>query len=283
MMKKIAKCLITLSLLLAVAGCSPSFTYNNLGWLSGFWIDDYVDLNNEQAEKFEHIVKTSRDWHRETQLPLYKHDLESLKLMLETDVNHAQLKQHFSQAKQHWQTLVDKLEPELIDLANALSYEQRVEFVAALQDKINEEYLEHQEKSAEQHKQERLDENLENYKEWFGTKLSAEQKALIESASNTRISTFLLWMQYKQKRLDALKSLFMQKTKPADFDQQLAVIINNRLAFMSDELIKADDKNLDDYVTLLLALKPTLTDKQRRNVREELDDLIDDVSDLMND
>ena len=85
------------------------------------------------------------------------------------------------------------------------------------------------------------------------------------------------------KAFRCFKILVYAKTKPADFDQQLAVIINNRLAFMSDELIKADDKNLDDYVTLLFALKPTLTDKQRRNVREELDDLIDDVTDLMND
>lgn len=47
MMKKIVKCLIILSLFLGVVGCFFSFIYNNLGWLLGFWIDDYVDLNNE--------------------------------------------------------------------------------------------------------------------------------------------------------------------------------------------------------------------------------------------
>ncbi len=282
-MKKLSKYLIILSLLFSVAGCSPSFTYNNLGWLSGFWIDDYVDLNGDQADKFKHIVKTSRDWHRETQLPLYKSDLESLKSMLDKQVNHSELKAHFVQAKQHWQTLVDKIEPELIELANSLTYKQRVEFVAALQENINDEYKEHEEKTPEQHAQERLEENLENYKEWFGTKLSAQQQTLIENSSNSRISTFLLWMQYKQKRLDALKTLFMQEEKPADFDSKLAVIINDRFAFMSDELIAADDKNLDNYVSLLLELKPTLTDKQRRNIHDEFDELIEEVSDLIDD
>ena len=282
-MKKLSKYLIVFSLLFTVAGCSPSFTYNNLDWLSGFWIDDYVDLNSDQTDKFKHIVKTSRDWHRETQLPLYKRDLESLKSMLDKQVDHNELKAHFVQAKQHWQTLVDKIEPELIDLANSLSYEQRVEFVAALQENINDEYKEHEEKSPEQHKKERLEENLENYKEWFGTKLSAQQQTLIENSSNTRVSTFLLWMQYKQKRLDTLKTLFMQKQKPADFNQQLAVIINDRFAFMSDELVAADDKNLDNYVNLLLELKPTLTEKQCRNIHDEFDELIEEVSDLIND
>jgi len=114
-------------------------------------------------------------------------------------------------------------------------------------------------------------------------KNGSQPKTLIENSSNTRVSTFLLWMQYKQKRLDTLKALFMQKQKPADFDSQLAVIINDRFAFMSDELVAADDKNLDNYVNLLLELKPTLTDKQRRNVRDEFDELIEEVSDLIND
>ena len=52
---------------------------------------------------------------------------------------------------------------------------------------------------------------------------------------------------------------------------------------MSDELIAADDKNLDNYVNLLVELKPTLTDKQRRNVRDEFDELIEEVSDLIDD
>lgn len=75
----------------------------------------------------------------------------------------------------------------------------------------------------------------------------------------------------------------MQEEKPADFDSKLAVIINDRFAFMSDELIAADDKNLDNYVSLLLELKPTLTDKQRRNIHDEFDELIEEVSDLIDD
>ncbi len=282
-MKKRLKPLIVLCVFLTLAGCSASFTYNNLGWLSGFWIDDYVDLNSEQADKFEHIVRTSRDWHRETQLPLYKRDLESLKAMLDTQINHSELKAHFVQVKQHWQTLVEKVEPEIIDLANSLTYKQRMEFVAALQENINDEYKEHEQKTAEQHAKERLEESLKNYKEWLGSKLSAQQKLLIENTLNNRSNTFLLWMQYKQRRLDALKALFMQKQKPADFDQQLAVIINSRDAFMSDELINVDNKNLDNYVELLLALKPTLSDKQRLSVLNKFDELIEEISDLMND
>tara|TARA_Y100000782_G_scaffold113675_1_gene147384 strand:- start:2296 stop:3141 length:846 start_codon:yes stop_codon:yes gene_type:complete len=281
-MKNLLKNLIILCLVMGTLGCSPSFTYNNLGWLSGFWIDDYVDLNSEQSDKFKQIVKTSRDWHRETQLPLYKKDLESLKAMLDVDVNQQQLKKHFLQAKQHWQTLVEKLEPDLINLANSLSIEQRTEFVAAIQASIDDEYEEYQKKTPAEYKKKRLEEELENYKEWLGT-LSNEQKELIETATNDRIETSLLWLEYKQTRLDALKKLFTAESKPEDFDQALAVIINNRSLYMSEALIKADDENLDNYVKLLVALKATLTAKQRRNIDEEFDELIEEVSDLIDD
>ena len=106
--EKIAKYLIALSILLGIAGCSPSFTYNNLGWLSGFWIDDYVDLNSEQADKFKHIVQTSRDWHRETQLPLYKRDLEHLKSLLDKNVSHDELKTHFLSCQTALANISDK-------------------------------------------------------------------------------------------------------------------------------------------------------------------------------
>jgi len=281
-MKNLLKNLIILCLVMGTLGCSPSFTYNNLGWLSGFWIDDYVDLNSQQSDKFKQIVKTSRDWHRETQLPLYKKDLESLKSMLDVDVNQQQLKQHFLQAKQHWQTLVEKLEPDLINLANSLSIEQRTEFVAAIQASIDDEYEEYKKKTLAEHKKERLEENLENYKEWLG-KLSNEQKQLIETAANDRIETSLLWLEYKQTRLDVLKQLFTAESKREDFDQALAVIINNRSLYMSEALIKADDENLDNYVELLVALQGTLTQKQRRNIHDEFDELIEQVSDLIDD
>ncbi|MEZ7276146.1 DUF6279 family lipoprotein [Pseudoalteromonas sp. 68 DY56-GL68] len=281
-MNNLLKYFVILCLVFATVGCSASFTYNNLGWLSGFWIDDYVDLNSQQSDKFKQIVKTSRDWHRETQLPLYKKDLESLKSMLDVDVNQQQLKQHFLQAKQHWQTLVEKLEPDLINLANSLSIEQRTEFVAAIQASIDDEYEEYKKKTLAEHKKERLEENLENYKEWLG-KLSNEQKKLIETAANDRIETSLLWLEYKQTRLDALKQLFTAESKREDFDLALAVIINNRSLYMSEALIKADDENLDNYVELLVALQGTLTQKQRRNIHDEFDELIEQVSDLIDD
>ena len=106
---------------------------------------------------------------------------------------------------------------------------------------------------------------------------------LIETATNDRIETSLLWLEYKQTRLDALKKLFTAESKPEDFDQALAVIINNRSLYMSEALIKADDENLNNYVKLLVALKATLTAKQRRNIDEEFDELIEEVSDLIDD
>ncbi|XQF91778.1 hypothetical protein ACOBV8_20235 (plasmid) [Pseudoalteromonas espejiana] len=52
---------------------------------------------------------------------------------------------------------------------------------------------------------------------------------------------------------------------------------------MSDELINSNEANLDLYVNLLLELNTTLSAKQRENVNYEFDELIDTLTDLIND
>ena len=44
--------------LLALTGCSSKFAYNNFDWLVYWYVDDYVELTNEQEDLFD--VKIDR-------------------------------------------------------------------------------------------------------------------------------------------------------------------------------------------------------------------------------
>ncbi|MEI8640631.1 hypothetical protein P4S68_04010 [Pseudoalteromonas sp. Hal099] len=52
---KVSRVAIALSLLF-LCSCSASFTYNNLTWLSSFWVDDYIDLNKQQNKQLKSII-----------------------------------------------------------------------------------------------------------------------------------------------------------------------------------------------------------------------------------
>ncbi|XQF91780.1 hypothetical protein ACOBV8_20245 (plasmid) [Pseudoalteromonas espejiana] len=56
--KKFPRALVVLSMLF-LCSCSASFTYNNLTWLSSFWVDDYIDLNKQQNKQLKVLLLTT--------------------------------------------------------------------------------------------------------------------------------------------------------------------------------------------------------------------------------
>lgn len=279
----ILKCRIAVigALLIALSGCSASFTYNNIGWLSAFWIDDYVDLTKQQSKQAKALIKQSRDWHRKTQLPLYRQDLLSLQKLLINNPSKQALLSHFQGAKVHWQSLVLYVKDDLVALAMSLSAQQRQEFVDAIAKDMADDVEQFNEQTELERKQERLERQLDTYKDWLGP-LDDQQIALISQANSEFQSTFLLWQAYKQARLDKLKQVFFDpQLSREQFISQLSMVITEREAFMSDELIRLDANNAKHYVQLLINLRATITAKQLKHANAEFADMLKDIEQLI--
>ncbi|MFU2511960.1 DUF6279 family lipoprotein [Pseudoalteromonas sp. ASV78] len=270
-------------LLIALSGCSATFTYNNIGWLSAFWIDDYVDLSKQQNKQAKALIKQSRDWHRKTQLPLYRQDLLSLQELLTENPSEQALLAHFQSAKAHWQSLVWYVKDDLITLALSLSEQQRQEFVDAIAKDMADDIDEFNQQTASERVQERLERQLDTYKDWLGP-LDDQQVSLITQANSEFQSTFLLWQAYKQTRLDKLTQVFFDAQLSRDeFISQLSAVITQREAFMSDELIRLDADNSKRYVQLLINLRATLTAKQLKHANAEFAAMLKDIDQLIED
>lgn len=277
---KLSKLVFILSLLF-IASCSTSFAYNNLGWLSSFWVDDYVDLNKSQSKQLKAIINDTRDWHREVELPKYKADLLDLRQLLNNEADTAQLMEKITQVKQHWRNLLLHTSDPLIELAMTLTPSQRNEMVENIREKINEEIQEHTSLTKDEHLQQRLERQLDYYKQWLG-KLTSEQQTLISQANSAHTSTSNLWYDYKLTRLAALEALFTQQTlSEAEFTQRLRTIITEREQYMSNELLELNEQNLKAYAQLLLKLNKTLSSKQLAHVDEEFADLVGTVNELL--
>ncbi len=277
---KLSKLVFILSLLF-IASCSTSFAYNNLGWLSSFWVDDYVDLNKSQSKQLKAIINDTRDWHREVELPKYKADLLDLRQLLNNEADTAQLMEKITQVKQHWRNLLLHTSDPLIELAMTLTPSQRNEMVENIRKKINEEIQEHTSLTKDEHLQQRLERQLDYYKQWLG-KLTSEQQTLISQANSAHTSTSNLWYDYKLTRLAALEALFTQQTlSEAEFTRQLRTIITEREQYMSNELLELNEQNLKAYAQLLLKLNKTLSSKQLAHVDEEFADLVGTVNELL--
>jgi len=240
-----------------------------------------VDLNKSQSKQLKAIINDTRDWHREVELPKYKADLLDLRQLLNNEADTAQLMEKITQVKQHWRNLLLHTSDPLIELAMTLTPSQRNEMVENIREKINEEIQEHTSLTKDEHLQQRLERQLDYYKQWLG-KLTSEQQTLISQANSAHTSTSNLWYDYKLTRLAALEALFSQQTlSEAEFTQELHTIITEREQYMSNELLEQNEQNLKAYAHLLLKLNKTLSVKQLAHVDEEFADLVGTVNDLL--
>lgn len=274
---------LLVALIVFLSGCSATFTYNNIGWLSGFWIDDYIDLNKQQSKIMKSLVKDTRDWHRESQLPLYKTDLIHLETLLNNSPTEQALIEHFNRSSGHWQTLVNHIAMPLIEVAKTLDDKQRTHLISTIRDDMNEEQEEYDKQTDRERSDSRLKKQIDTYKEWLG-KLSKQQVTLISIANDNYVSRFNLWQSYKTTRLEALITVFDDPAiTPPVFEQNMMHIITDREAFMSDELIALNKQNRAQYARLLVSLREILTEKQIKHAQDKFSDMIEEIDDLIAD
>ncbi|MDP2324334.1 MAG: hypothetical protein Q8N51_09930, partial [Gammaproteobacteria bacterium] len=58
-------------LALFLGGCVVRVVYNQLDWLTLWYVDDYFDLDGTQKAEAGKLIASTLAWHRSSQLPHY--------------------------------------------------------------------------------------------------------------------------------------------------------------------------------------------------------------------
>ncbi|WP_160178010.1 DUF6279 family lipoprotein [Paraglaciecola mesophila] len=280
-MKKLILLLFTLNFLLT--GCSSKFAYNNIDWLMYWYIDDYVELDNSQKSLLDGHVEKWMHWHRQDELSEYKSQLTTLyKQISSGPVSQAQWLAHFALGKEHWVRFRDHVSPELASLAPHLTDKQVIDLFAELNE-LNEERIE---KRKERTLEERLEKNIEdtqdNAKEFIG-KLSPAQKTIIVTYADEFKSSFDLWMAYRQRIQKNAFEMLLNERHELDFPQRFLDLLSHPERYQDDELVTISQHNNQVYAAMLAELGQSLSAKQKKKALNELQNLIDDITDLQED
>ena len=98
---------------------------------------------------------------------------------------------------------------------------------------------------------------------------------------NSRVP-FCYGKRISKRRFDKLKQVFFDpQLSREQFISQLSMVITEREAFMSDELIRLDANNAKHYVQLLINLRATITAKQLKHANAEFADMLKDIEQLI--
>ena len=281
-MRKIGILLIGLLLL---SGCSSKFAYNNLDWLVYWYVDDYIELTDDQEDAFDVKVARWLKWHRGEELQQYALHLEQIKLLAATpDLTPQQIVDEFAQGRAHWERLRSELSPGLAQMATSLSDDQVIYFFAQLEKENKEEEEERLEELEEKSEQEILDDRVERVteqvEEFVGKTTSAQRQLFREYAPQFQ-STYDYWLSYRRDVQQRARELFATRETNPNFVEELTALINNPDVYRSEEHNRLADENSLLYATMLVELQSMLTAKQKRRLNKEVDAIIDDLEDLM--
>lgn len=275
-MKKI----IVLVCALFLGGCTAKFAYNNVSWLVYWYLDDYIELNNEQEDQFDVMLDNWMTWHRNEELPRYQAQLDDIIYDIQSNnINEQSIRSHRERAKQHWVRARTHLAPDLVSLGTNLSPEQIEQFFSNLEKKNKdeeEEIVERKELPEREQIKKWTKRNQKGIKKWIG-KLSDEQKQIIASFHNEFEATGLHWLAYQREYQRQLKDVFAHPDRGEIFKQSLHALIVDPEKFRSPSFQLMIDTNAHASAEYMKGIFSLMSAKQIENLIEEIEELREDI------
>ncbi len=259
-------------MLFALSGCSTSMGYRFLDNLIAWQVDDYVKWNNEQEKEFNQRLDDLMLWHQSTQLPLYSSYLAQLQRDMSQPLSEELLTQRYQQANQFSQSILQALYPDSLDMMRELSDQQVNTIVEKLREEIQQQQTEYSREKGADYLEQRQTRMEKFVARWIGD-LTSEQEELVAKWNTQVVNTQEYWLQGRARWIEQFEQALLKRSTQ-DFKQQLHQLFFNVDQLRPTEYHAAFKANMDNALTFIVALQPSLTDKQQKHLYRELDQWI---------
>jgi hypothetical protein len=278
------KKIIIVGLVLLLSGCSTKFVYKNVDWLVYWYLDDFVELTNQQEDIVDAKLATWLEWHKKSELPIYINHLSEISDDIRTQqLSLDKMDYHQQKTADHWVRLKARIIPDLVAMSPMLS-QMQVDSMFKEIDKMNEDEADEREeiltKTPEKRKSESLKRKKRNLKRWLG-KLTSEQEQLVESMHGEYHSNGELWSQYRVRYQAELQTLLNDTDRGESFKTKLTELLMEPENYRGELLNQRNIENSNKYKEFLLAADTLVTEDQRKHLLEEIAEFVDDLNDLM--
>jgi len=256
--------LIAICLLCLLSACSSKLAYNNLDWLSYWYVSDYIDLTGKQSSAVKDKLRSILKWHRTTHVPQYKDQLKTLKQDIESDrVTRESATMVMKFIRNSWTELRAKFVSGAIDLIPTLTLVQAEELFDNLAAK-HEDDLEEIPDSPEKRFERRF-EKLEELTEDYLGSITDQQKLILELYLGSSFDTRKAFLEGNGRMQQDLKADVVSFVKQPS--QELLEIISSKLnnpeQYRSDEFKFNVAENRKLLSVMLADLAATLTPDQK--------------------
>ncbi|WP_225984453.1 DUF6279 family lipoprotein [Noviherbaspirillum aerium] len=268
-----------------LAGCSAL----RLGYANGdtvvyWWLNSYIDINEEQKPWVRQDIERLFAWHRKTQLNDYAQYMEQIQQRLQRPVKPEEVMQDYAGIRKRSMVVIDKALPELTRLAMDLQPEQLTHLekkFASNNEAYRKEYLRG---NLEDRQLFRFKKVLKQAEYWFGN-FTTEQEAQIRKASDARPLDNELWAEERRQRQQELLRILrkIQSDKPSREDA--SAMLRQYIERNFENFTYAQHKDFFDdtragSANMVAVIANVATQEQRDHARERLQKWIDDCRSL---
>lgn len=274
------KALLLLASLAMLGACSANrLAYNNLDWLIGWKVDDYLPLTGDQKDWLATRTRQHLAWHCRYELPRYDPLLGDLRSSLYDNSLDADM---LLQGQPRVEEAVDRMLVEIAPTVSQLLASLNEEQVGELRDNLQEKHAELEEKYIRpdltvQH-QERVERAEERLEDWLGS-LNDQQSERLAIWAAALQGHNQVWLENRQAWQQAFLAA-LERRGEADFEQRIRSLLIERERYWTPEFERVAQFNREQGTRLVVDLMQMADDRQKDHLAKRLADLRSDLQAL---
>lgn len=266
-----------------IAGCSAlRIGYNNGETVSYWWLNSYVDFEQEQETGVRKHIAAFFGWHRKTQLKEYAQLFRNSQKRLQQTVAPADMRTDYDAAKKQLMLSVDHALPKLAQLALSLQPHQiaRIEKkFAANNEAYRKDYLRGDVESRQLFRFKKV---MKQAEYWFGD-FNAEQEAQIKAASDSRPLNNELWLKVRQRRQQEMIKVLRRIAAEKPGADDAAKLLKEYVSAHFDQTPNAEEAALieassEGVASMMAVIVNIATPAQKEHAAKRMQQWIDDCN-----
>ncbi len=278
-----SRCRLTLAgtlLALLLSGCVVRVAYNQLDWMTLWYVDDYFSLDATQKTQARELISNTLDWHRSTELPRYVTLTLAVHDRVGAPVSAAFIADIYNDVVGLWDQLLRQVATGAGGLLRSLSDVQ----VEELFEQLAEENLEFEEEysgATAVERRAKQDKAIIRMFRRFTGRLSTEQEALIRSRTARLHDLSTEWLHRRASWQAEFRVLLTGRQSDPQFVNRLANLMLDPNQFDSPGYRKLVEENQQQVFSLVAELLSTLSPAQALEMRSRLAGFMQDFDALI--
>lgn len=272
------KAFLALFFLLTLTACTARLSYTFADWIIEWMITDYVSLEKAQKQQLKKTIDKHLAWHKQTQVAAYRDWLIEFREQAESGLNRQWLTDWSGQLTVFWQDLALEVTPDSISFLQSFSDQQVAEMIAKIdksQQELIEEYLD---PDVEKRSAERAERTEDFVRRLLG-KLTRQQRDQIAQWNLESGDSTALWLANREQWTRRFEQA-MYNRKGEQFDDEITLLFAYQEQLWTEQYRLSIEENFERGLSLVLAIEPTVTDKQRKKLNKVLGKWIKVLDDL---